>query len=136
MRQSPLLLLMPLLACGPTQEDFDGLEKRVSAIEARTGDADAAEAEDKEVIELVQKMMRLGHGPDQGEAKEIWAQLKAEHADSPVMADERVLSFGGQLDVVGTKVSKLPEPTKWFVGNSEALDVSSGATLVLFWEMW
>ena len=136
LKKISLAFLAAAAGCGPSQEQFDGLEKRVAAIEGRYEEEQKVVADEKVVVSLVQRMMQIAQGAEQAEALEIWNQLKTEYSSSPILKDERVAMVGAELEVVGRSTPKLPTPKQWFVGDDSALDISTGAVLVLFWELW
>ena len=133
-----------LVGCA-TSAEVDALSKQIEAMEQRIADLEArpaggqgglSSADEAKAGDLTRAMIGAYRSGDFEKAKSDWNQMRSKYAASKAYRDRSVQKFGAELGVVGTKVATLPKPEKWYIGDDAALDVSSGTTLVVFWEEW
>lgn len=137
------LALLSLLACAPKADHdalsakVEALEKRVAAVESApsTATKTAAPAPDAgaeaKATELYTEVLDLigQNKPDEAKAK---LDLLLKDYGSTRTA-QRALRTKQELDVVGTEVTDV-SVEQWYVDG--AIDLKSGTTLVVFWEVW
>jgi len=146
MRSLTLLVPAALLAACASTAQFDeladkveSLEQKVVALEARPvggGGGGMSSADEAKAGDLARAMIDAYRKGDYPSAKNSFAEMRKKYAGSRAYRDRSVQKIGTEISVVGTKVASIPKPEKWYTGSDEALDVSSGTTLVVFWEEW
>jgi len=135
--------LAALTGCA-TQADHDQLVKRVSELEAKVAEVDArgvgksasakpkASAEDEaKAMELLKELEGLIADGKMTEAKAKVDEIFEKYPASTAAA--RAKRTKVELSVVGKAVSN-PDIESWFVEGN--VDLTSGSTLVVFWEVW
>jgi thiol-disulfide isomerase/thioredoxin len=132
-----------LAACAP-KADHDELaarvtqmEERIATLEARpagsggTATVNAAdEAKAQDLYAAVNEA--IGKGDIDGAKKQLEVLLKDYGSTKTA---QRAVRTKRELDLVGTKVSGLTVD-EYYVGGEGDVDLASGTTLVVFWEVW
>lgn len=145
MRRIPLLAFAFALSACATKADVDELTARVDALEAKVKEIDErkptggsggtaidpeAEGKAKALLEEVSQAMSANDVPG---AKAKLDQLFKQYGSTRVA--QQALRTKQELDVVGKKVANA-EMEKWFTGSASDLNLESGTTLLVFWEVW
>ncbi len=138
------LALGALSACAPKAEvdelnaKVEALSKRVETLESRPSSGGAAAAgpsaeAEAAATELYNKVNEALSAGNTDEAKAQLAVLLKDYGSTKTAS--RAVRTKAELDVVGKSVTT-PEMEKWFQGSSADLNLESGTTLVVFWEVW
>ena len=135
------LAMLTALSCAPKADhdaltaQVEALEKRVGELEARPsgGSAGPSAADEAAAGEMYGEVLELIATNKPDEAKKKLDVLMKDYGSTKTAA--RGIRTKQELAVVGKKVDT-PSIEKWFVGGEGDLDLSSGTTLVVFWEIW
>jgi len=145
--RSPILLVPAVLLAGCAStaqleelvDKVDAMEKRIVDLEARpvsSGKEGLSSADEAKAGDLARAMIDSFRKGDFEKAQGSMKELRGKYAASQAYRDRGVQKYATQLSVIGLKVASIPKPEKWYKGSDAALDVSSGTTLVVFWEEW
>lgn len=144
MRRIPLLALAFALSACATKAEMDEMTARVDALETKVKDLESRkpttggaaaidpEAEGKAKALMAEVSAAIGSGDTTG-AKTKLDTLFKQYGSTRVA--EQALRTKQELDVVGKKVGNA-EMEKWFTGSASDLNLESGTTLLVFWEVW
>lgn len=126
------------------KEQVDSLEAKVEKLEKAppakaTAKAKSEAAEvDKEAETAAQAMLKemqdlMGKGEiDQAKAK--LADLSQKYSSTRTF--RRAQKLGAELEVFGKEAPPSLKVDEWFIGDSSAVNLSKGTTLLVFWEVW
>ena len=124
-----------LIGCA-SNEQVQKLEERVSrlekALESGKGGLSAADAEkEKKAAEVYKEVQEAIKGNDFPKAKAKLAEMQKNYGDTRLW--KRAERTKSEVDIVGGDAPKEYSGVEWLQGES---DISSGTTLVVFWEVW
>lgn len=136
-------LAVALAGCATTEQvdeltkKVDALEEKVTALEAKGGGGGSAVDPQKEEAakKLYDEITALIQKGDMEPAKAKADTLQKQYGTTTVYKRARKLI--AELEVVGKPVpsSWASSVEKWYQGEGE-VDLSSGTTLLVFWEVW
>ena len=124
-----------LASCAPKAEvdepaaRVEAVESRPAASTAAAGPTAAEEAEAQKIYGEINEALASG---DMDTAKAKTEVCLKDFGRTKTAS--RCIRIKQELDVVGKSVDN-PTVEKWFVGDGE-VDLQSGTTLVVFWEVW
>ena len=134
-----LFSLLVLAACGPSQSDFDALQQQVTRLQDRLDaiESGASPEDIKRAREVGRELMAAYQANDSVTARAKWDVLRNELEHTGILRDRTLARVGPSLEVVGESFGALPAVEKWYTGGGpEAIDVSKGTTMLVFWEQW
>ena len=134
-----LFPLFLLAACGPSQAEFDALEQRVLTLQDRLDaiESGASPEDIRRARETGRELITAYRANDSLTAKSKWDVLKNELEHTGILRDKSLARIGPSLDVIGKSFGALPAVEKWYTGGGpEAIDVTQGTTMLVFWEQW
>ncbi|MCP4810135.1 MAG: TlpA family protein disulfide reductase [Proteobacteria bacterium] len=131
-----------LVSCAPKAEvdelnaRVEALEKRVESVESRPATATTAgpSAEDEAAAQKLYAEISDALAAGDVDTAKAKVDLTLKQYGKTKTA-QRVIRVKQELDVFGKEVGN-PEIEKWFVGSEADMDLQSGTTLVVFWEVW
>jgi len=141
-------LIFPVVAFGlltgcVNKAEHEQLQNRVGELEAKLASLETAAASapagaptaemEAAAVELYKEIDGLIGAAEFGKAKGKLKELSTKYKGTKAAA--RASRMEREIAVIGKKVGD-PEIEKWFVGSDADLSLASGATLVVFWEVW
>ncbi len=131
-----------LVSCAPKAEvdelnaRVEALEKRVESVESRPATATTAgpSAEDEAAAQKLYAEISDALAAGDVDTAKAKVDLTLKQYGKTKTA-QRVIRVKQELDVFGKEVGN-PEIEKWFVDSEADMDLQSGTTLVVFWEVW
>ena len=114
------------------EEKVSRLEKDLELLKAGKGGTPSADTEkEKKAGELYREVQEAIQGNDIAKAKEKLAEMEKNYGDTRMW--KRAERTKKEVDIVGGDAPTSYAGVEWMQGDS---DISSGTTLVVFWEVW
>ena len=131
---STYFILATLLSGCATSEDLKELSERVDKLEASMGSGSNSSTE-KEASQALREISSL---MSKGKIKEAKAKLKSGDAKyaKTRMWSQRGSRLKAELDVFGKAAPESLGDVDWLISPSQELNLASGTTFIVFWELW
>ena len=115
-------------------EKIDKLEKSGGAKAATAKTAQVDQAAEKAAGELLKKMQESIKNDQIAAAKATLAELNTKYGSTRTA--RRAAKMGKELEVFGKAAPTSFDVEEWMIGNAGNVNLASGTTLLVFWEIW
>ena len=125
-------------------EKVETMEKKLAELEkapaaakpsAATGAAAPADTEAETAAQALLKDMQTAMGSnDITTAKAKYAEIEKKYSETRTF--RRASKIGQELEVFGKTAPASLTVDEWFIGDSSAVNLSKGVSLLVFWEVW
>lgn len=115
-------------------EKIDKLEKSGGAKAPAKAAAQVDQAAEKAAGELLKQMQEFIKNDDIAGAKAKLAELNSKY--SATRTARRAAKMGKELEVFGKAAPASFDVDEWMIGNAGNVNLASGTTLLVFWELW
>lgn len=127
-------ILATLLAGCATSEDIKELTERVEKLEAALGAGGSNAAAEAEAQKMLQEIQGLLKSNKTKEAKAKLTEMEAKYKATKMW--RRASRIKAELEVFGKPAPENVGDMEWYVGDPSNLDLSTGTTMLVFWEVW